>query len=107
MGMAYMVARRTIELGIRKLRWGSSSGAVLWIVTRAALTLLGAGIAAGLAPGVLAARLVASQLFGLSPADPLTILIATMTMLVVTGLATLIPAHRAARVDPMRALRCE
>ncbi len=104
--MAYMVARRSREIGIR-VALGSSPGAVLWMVAKEALTLLGAGIAVGLAAGVMASRLVASQLFGVSPADPLTILTATMTMLVVTSLATLIPARRAARVDPTVALRYE
>jgi predicted permease len=104
--MAYMVARRTREIGIR-MALGSSPGAVLWMVAREALGILGAGIAVGLAAGMMVARLVASQLFGLTPADPLTILAATFTMLVVTGVATLIPARRAARVDPTVALRYE
>jgi len=102
--MAYMVVRKTREIGIR-VALGSSPGAVLWMVGKEALTLLGVGSAAGVVAGLIAARLVASQLFGLSATDPVTILSATATMLLVTCLATYLPARRAARVDPMVALR--
>jgi len=104
--MAYAVARRTREIGIR-MALGSSPRAVLWIVGEEALALLGVGTAAGLAGGLIAARLASSQLFGLSATDPMTIFGATATMLLVTCLATLIPARRASRVDPMVALRYE
>jgi len=104
--MAYMVARRTREIGIR-VALGSSPMAILWMVGKEALTLLSLGVVAGLAAGMLAARLVSSQLFGLSSADPVSVTFAVTAMLLVTCLATFLPARRAAHVDPMVALRYE
>ncbi len=69
--------------------------------------LLSLGVVAGLAAGMLAARLVSSQLFGLSSADPVSVTFAVTAMLLVTCLATFLPARRAAHVDPMVALRYE
>jgi ABC-type antimicrobial peptide transport system permease subunit len=104
--MAYMVVRRTREIGIR-LALGSSPMAVLWMVGKEALTLLSLGSAAGLAAGMPAAGMVSSQLFGLSSADPVTVIFAVVTMLLVACLATFLPAHRAAHVDPLVALHYE
>ncbi len=104
--MAYLVTRRTREIGIR-MALGSSPQSVLWLVSKEALLLLGVGIIAGIVIGMVTARFVSSQLFGLSPTDPLTILAATGTMLLVTCVATLIPVLRAMRIDPAIALRYE
>ena len=81
--------------------YGLSSTAILWMVGKEALTLLSLGGAAGLAAGMLAARLVSSQLFGLSSADPVSVTFAVTAMLLVTCLAAFLPARRAAQVDPM------
>lgn len=104
--MAYTVARRTREIGIR-LALGAAPGNVARQVLREALVLALMGIPIGVPIALLGAYLVRSMLFGLSFADPLT-LIFTVSMLVIVAVAAgLLPARRAARVDPIVALRYE
>jgi len=104
--ISYGVAGRTKEIGIR-MALGAGRGEVLWLILREALVLVGTGVAVGV-PAVLAStRLVSSLLFGLKPADPLSISGAVVLMVVVAALAGFIPARRATKVDPMDALRCE
>jgi ABC-type antimicrobial peptide transport system permease subunit len=104
--MSYSVARRTREIGIR-LALGAPRERVLGMVLREVGTLGAWGLALGLPLAVGLARLLASQLFGLPPHDPLTLASATLLLAAVTVLAGLVPARRAMRVDPMRALRYE
>lgn len=104
--MAYTVTRRTREIGIR-VALGSSSGAVLWLIAKDAFTLTGMGMVAGALGGAIAARFLSNQLFGVSATDPVTIVGATVLMVIVTSVAALVPAWRASRVDPTLALRCE
>jgi predicted permease len=103
---AYAVTRRTRELGVR-LALGAMRSTVLWLVLRQMLILIGIGIAAGVFLSLTAARSVRSLLFGLSPYDPVTILGAAAVLAVVSIAAGLRPAWRAAKVDPMVALRYE
>ncbi len=104
--MAYSVARRTRELGIRQAL-GATRGDVLWLVLREVLQLVLIGIPIGLA-GVLAmGRLVASVLFGITPMDPPAILLAILLLVAVAALAGYLPARRASRIDPVLALRHE
>jgi len=104
--MAYGVARRTREIGIR-MSLGAQRPAVLWMVFRETVLLVIAGVAVGI-PAVLGvARLIRNQLFGVTPTDAGTITIATLVLLGIALLAGYIPALRAARVDPMVALRYE
>jgi ABC-type antimicrobial peptide transport system permease subunit len=80
---------------------------VLWLVLKESLLLLGIGSAVGILATLAAGRLVRSQLFGLSPSDPLTLLTAGFSITLVTLLAAYLPARRASHVDPIVALRYE
>jgi ABC-type antimicrobial peptide transport system permease subunit len=104
--MGYDVARRTQELGIR-LALGAGARHVVWLVLREAVTLALVGAAFGLGAALVAARFVASLLYGLGPDDPLTLLIAAALLLAVAAVAGYLPARRAAHVDPLEALRSE
>jgi predicted permease len=104
--MTYTVMRRTSEIGIR-LALGASMARVLWMVLRESLLLLATGVALGIPLTLAAGRLVQSQLFGLRSYDPATLAAAVLVIGAVTMLAAYLPARRAARVDPMIALRYE
>ncbi len=104
--IAYNVNRRTSELGIR-IALGAAQSQVLWLILREGLLICSIGIAVGLPVAFGATRLLASQLYGLKPGDPLSMAAAILGILVVTGAACLIPARRAALVDPTVALRNE
>ena len=104
--MAYAVARRTREIGIR-MALGAIQGDVLWLVMREVLALVGIGLAVGLPASFLLTRYLQSQLFGLQPNDPVTLTLAVISLSVVAGLAGYIPALRASRIDPLRALHYE
>ncbi len=104
--MAFAVTRRTREIGIR-MALGASRREILQMVLRETLLLVAIGTAAGILIALGAVRLIASLLYGLKPADPLTIAVATLLMLAAAALAGYVPARRASRVDPMVALRYE
>ena len=104
--MAYAVAQRTQEFGVR-LALGASEPDLLRLVVRKGLTLALAGTVAGLTLAIGLTRLLAGFLFGVSPFDPVTFIAVPLFLTVVTVLASYVPARRAARVDPMVALRCE
>ncbi len=104
--IAYAVAHRIPEIGIR-MALGAGEGNILWMVVRESLLLVLIGVAIGLPTALAATRLTEGLLFGLTATDPLTIGLATLVMITVAGLAGSLPAWRAARVDPMTALRHE
>jgi predicted permease len=104
--MAYTVAQRTREVGIR-IALGAARGKVIWLVMREVLLLVAIGVIAGVTASVALTRVVQSQLFGLTPHDPLTLGLATAVLAVVACAAGYIPALRASRLDPMVALRYE
>jgi ABC-type antimicrobial peptide transport system permease subunit len=104
--MAYSVANRTNEIGIR-LALGAQPRAVLTMILRESTWVSVTGVAAGVGGVILLARLVKSMMYGLQPTDPLT-LISGATLLIAVGLAaSWLPARRAAKVEPMVALRHE
>jgi predicted permease len=104
--MAYSVSQRTREIGIR-MALGADPQGVLRIVMREGLLLALLGIAAGFAIALAATPQIAPLLYHVSPADPVSIAGAALFLIVVAALASLIPALRATRVDPIRALRQE
>jgi putative ABC transport system permease protein len=104
--MAYSVSQRTREIGIR-MALGAEPGGVLWMVMGRGLLLAVLGIAAGLAMALAATPRLAPLLYRVSPADPVSIAGAALFLMVVAVVASLIPALRATRVDPMVALRQE
>jgi putative ABC transport system permease protein len=104
--LAYAVACRTNEIGIR-MALGAQRGDVLRLVIRRGLILAVIGIVLGLAGAARLSRSLTAMLYGLRPLDPTTYLAVTSLFAVVTALASYIPARRAAKVDPMDAIRCE
>ena len=102
--LSYAVNRRTSELGIR-MAIGAQRRSLLWMILRENLYICLAGLAVGLPLAFYAARFLSSMLYGLAPHDPVTVCIAASILLCVTVAASILPAYRAASVDPMTALR--
>jgi predicted permease len=104
--VAYGTARRAREIGIR-IALGARRGAVVWMVLRDALLLVAAGLAIGLPASYAAARQVTSLLFGLKPGDAVAFAITTVALGLAGVVAALVPARRAAGVEPVSVLRAE
>lgn len=104
--MAYNVSRRTREIGVR-MAIGAEAHHVLRMVMRESLLIVIIGLALGIPAALGMGRLVSSQLFGLSARDPITLAVAALLLLIACILAAWLPARRAARIDPMIALRHE
>lgn len=104
--LAYRVSRRTAEIGVR-MALGAQRKQVLWMILRESLIIAGVGIGVGLPLSFAAARLLNSMLFGLSPSDPVTFVLALCGIAGVALFSAVIPARRASSVDPMVALRYE
>ena len=102
--MAYTVARRTREIGIR-MALGALQGDVVRMVMREALLLVTAGVIVGACLSLALGSLVSSQLYGLDAHDPMTLISAVTALSLAAGLAGAVPALRASRVDPTTALR--
>jgi ABC-type antimicrobial peptide transport system permease subunit len=104
--LSYAVAQRTREFGIRSAL-GSTASTTLTLVTREGFTLIAVGIALGLIGAMGATRLLTTMLFGVSPLDRATWATTTAILAIVGLLATLLPAFRATRADPLLAIRSE
>lgn len=104
--LAYRVDRRTSEIGVR-MALGAQHGQVLWLILRESLLVSGAAILAGVPVAIAGARLMRSMLFGVQPGDMISFLLALFGVILVALAASIIPARRAMRVDPMVALRYE
>ncbi len=104
--MAYSVASRRNEIGIR-LALGAQPGQVRGMILRESTSLAAAGIVSGLAAALVLTRAVKSMLYGIQPHDPVTLVVCVLLLLALALAASWIPALRAARVQPMEALRHE
>jgi predicted permease len=104
--MSYTVAVRTNEIGIR-MALGAERDAVLRLVMRESMALVGDGIVLGLGTAMAASRLIGNLLFGVSAVDPMSMTTAVVVMVLLSAFAGYLPARRASRVDPIVALRYE
>jgi len=104
--MTYNVVRRTSELGVR-MALGAPKTVLLWMVLKESLVLLTIGVALGIPASLAASRAIKAGLFGVNPADPMTLAAAVLLISACLLAGSYLPAHRATRVDPMVALRCE
>ena len=104
--IAYTVARRTHEIGIR-MALGAEPGAVIGLILRHVAVITVVGVAFGIVAAVASGRFVNALLFNLATYDRTMIVVAAITLLAVAAVAGYMPARRAARIDPMAALREE
>jgi macrolide transport system ATP-binding/permease protein len=104
--VSYNVSRRTGEIGIR-MALGARRGVVVWMVLRQVLLIAAVGLGIGVPLALAASRFVEAFLFGMKPNDPVSLALAVAILLCAGLLAGYIPARRAARIDPMAALRHE
>ena len=104
--LAYRVSRRTLEIGVR-MALGAARQQVLWMILQDSLLLIGAGLTLGLPLAWFGSKLMASMLYKLPAHDPVSLIAAALGVLAVSLAAALLPARRAASVEPMQALRNE
>jgi ABC-type antimicrobial peptide transport system permease subunit len=104
--VAFWVARRTSEIALR-VAVGAQPGDVLWLVMRRTVLLVAGGVAIGLGASMAFARALGGLLYGVTPADPAALILATLFLFAVAMLAVYLPARRALHVDPIVALRAE
>jgi putative ABC transport system permease protein len=104
--LSQFVAARRREIGVR-VALGARTAHILSTIVGQAALVTAAGIAAGVAGALALARSMATLVFGVSTRDPLTFVAVPLVLAIVAAIATVVPARRAARVDPMLALRDE
>jgi putative ABC transport system permease protein len=104
--ISYSVTQRTQEVGIR-MALGAQPGDVVRLILKQGLTLTLIGVAAGVLGAIAAARVMSGLLYGVTATDPATFAAIALLLAIVAALACYLPARRAARVEPMAALRCE
>jgi predicted lysophospholipase L1 biosynthesis ABC-type transport system permease subunit len=104
--LSYSVTRRIAEIGVR-IALGAQPAQITRAIVGEALLLAAVGLAIGIPAALALSSLVKSQIFGLTAADPTTLFLVAIALILTTGGAALAPARRAAAIDPIRALRCE
>jgi ABC-type antimicrobial peptide transport system permease subunit len=104
--LSYFVTQHTQEIGVR-LALGAGSKTIFTMILKRGLSLVGIGVAIGLAASFALTRLLRSQLFEVNATDPATYAAVAVLLLAISALACVLPARRAMKVDPMIALRCE
>jgi putative ABC transport system permease protein len=104
--ISYMVSLRTREIGVR-MALGAQTREVRGMVVRQGMVLAAIGAAIGLVGALGLARLISSMLYGVAPHDPMTLGAVSLSLLVVAAVASWLPAMRAARIDPIEALRAD
>jgi ABC-type antimicrobial peptide transport system permease subunit len=104
--LAYATARRTSEIGIR-MALGAKRSGVVALVLRHNAGIAGFGMAAGLITAILATKALSSFLYEISPRDPWVMIGSLFALIVIATVASLMPALRAARIEPIKAIRCE
>jgi ABC-type antimicrobial peptide transport system permease subunit len=104
--LSYAVARRTSEIGVR-MALGARRSNVLWLILREILWLVAIGIVIGIPVALEGSRMVVKLLYGLSPADPVSLLAAVAMLIAISALAGYVPARKASLTEPTAALRCE
>lgn len=104
--VSYSASQRTHEIGVR-MAMGASRVDILRMVLKQGLSLVGFGVIAGLVLTIVTGRAIASMLLGVSPSDPLTLALVTVLLSGISLIASLIPARRAMKVEPLKALRSE
>jgi ABC-type antimicrobial peptide transport system permease subunit len=104
--LSYSVAQRTREIGVRTAL-GARTGDIVSLVVRSGLTIVAAGVAGGLATGALLVQSLSKILYGVRPFDPLTFALVPVFLILAAAVACAAPARRAARIDPLRALRTD
>jgi ABC-type antimicrobial peptide transport system permease subunit len=104
--VAYSVSHRTPEFGVR-MALGAGSAGIRSMVLKEGLRMVLIGVGFGLALAVVVTRILTSLLYGVSPVDSMTFAVVSMVLAIMALAACLVPARRAANVEPSRALRCE
>ncbi len=104
--ISYSVSQRRVEFGVR-MALGAQQNNILGLVLKQGMRMVLAGVIAGIILALLLTRLVAALLFNVRPGDPLTLLVASMVVMLTALAANLVPARRAASIEPTEALRCE
>jgi len=104
--LAYRVNHRTVEIGVR-MAVGAQRSQVVWMVLRDSLILTAIGVVVGLPLAALVAKALASALYGVTPYDALSYWLAAVGVAMVAMIASIVPARRAASVNPLSALRAE
>jgi putative ABC transport system permease protein len=102
--LSYMVVQRSLEIGVRMALGAQRTDVLGWIVRRG-LSLALIGVTLGLAISAVVTRVLAGMLYSIRPTDPVTFAVTTGLLLLVSVAASSVPAYRAARMDPIKALR--